>query len=44
MGIPSSSSPAYRDGAMLLLRAALATLFNELVAAEVAVDLQVLLS
>jgi hypothetical protein len=44
IGLPCQRSWAVWTGAMLLLRAALATLFDELVAAEVAVDHQVLIS
>jgi hypothetical protein len=44
MASPFWSASPYRGGAMLLLRAALATLFDELVAAEVAVDHHVLIS
>ena len=44
IGLPCQRSLAVWTEAMLLLRAALATLFDELVAAEVAVDHQVLIS
>jgi hypothetical protein len=44
IGLPCQRSWAVWTEAMLLLRAALATLFDELVAAEVAVDYQVLIS
>jgi hypothetical protein len=44
MASPFWSASPYRGGAMLLIRAALATLFDELVAAEVAVDHQVLIT